>query len=671
LSDIMPTSGKAASRGGFWRLALLLLTLAAFLGGAVAVEQLAIDRLLHEDAVATGQAWTAVLADNTADLAAIAAGEPPSQETRKFLARVKTVGRVFLYKIYDASGVPRFVSDDLPEEADDEEDLAAHNPEAAEAIAAGGPTAEVKTGEPPGRPAFYAETYIPAFDARGRIVAVVESYVDQTGKRGQFQSVFAAATSALAALIILAFGVPAAAWYFRKRAQEKAEADLKFLAAYDPLSGLANRATLVEGLMAALADAPMRDRSLAVHCVNIDRFKDINDTLGLEAADMLLRLVADRLTAIAAPHDVVARLSADEFVVVQADIGERSEAEAFAARIAQEVAQPLTINGEEIAVTVGIGIAIAPEHGRDAERLLKSAMLALAKGKEDGRAQIRFFSTDLDNELYRRLKLERTIDLALAQRRFVVHFQPQYSPDGKKLAGFEALARLPTGDGSFIPPTDFVPAAERMGVISALGAWILEEACMAAAEWPEHLSVAVNLSPAQFGKEGVAGVVAAALERSGLDPRRLQLEITESLLLQDSSGVMDELARLKALGAAIVMDDFGTGYSSLGYLWRFPFDKIKIDGSFMRAFKTADAQAEKIVRAIVTLGHTLGMRVCVEGVENREHAGYALAVGSDEVQGFHFGRPVPATDVAGVILADFRQIPPQTKQAAPGTRAAG
>jgi EAL domain-containing protein (putative c-di-GMP-specific phosphodiesterase class I) len=319
------------------------------------------------------------------------------------------------------------------------------------------------------------------------------------------------------------------------------------------------------------------------------------------------------------------------------------------------MAAPVSLGGEDTALTVSVGVAISPEHGGDPERLIKSAELALAKAKSEGRAGIRFFSHDLDSELTARLRLERAIDTALANDGFALHFQPLYAEPGESLVGFEALARLPMANGNFIPPSDFIPAAERIGAIGRLGAWVLNKACTTAANWPEHLTVSVNLSPAQFGEDGnIVEVTAAALAASGLRPNRLLLEITESLLLHNSEGVMAELARLKALGCAIVMDDFGTGYSSLSYLWQFPFDKIKIDQSFMRAFDTPGAPAEKIVRTIAALGHAMGMQVCVEGVETARHAAYARTSGCDEVQGFHFGRPMPATEVAATIMADFK-----------------
>ena len=657
-----------------WRLVLFLVVgVAVFIGGAVAVERWTIARLLNDDAAATASAWTNFLASNTTDLPQIAAGTPPSAETEEFLARVKGMARVFLYKVYDAQGTARFVSGDLPETASDQEDLALHNPEAAEAIDKGVPAIELKQGVAPGRPAFYSEAYVPTFGKDGTVAAVVEAYIDQTAKRAEFEQVSFVSTIAIGLLIAAAFGLPAIAWYQRKGEQERSRGRIDYLANFDPLSGLANRGRLAEDLTRALAEAAPRGR-LAVHCIDIDQFTDINDWLGLKAGDRIIKILADRLRAATPPEDMVARVSGDEFAIIQRGARDRAGAALFAEKIARAIAIPVFLEGRQIPLSACVGVALAPGDGDDAERLIKSAKLALAKAKSEGRGRVRFFSHDLDGEMTARLQVEHAVEAALATGGFTLHYQPLYSEPSETLVGFEALARLPMADGSFIPPAAFIPAAERMGAINRLGAWVVMEACTTAAGWPEPLTVSVNLSALQFGKTSVADMIAAALAGSGLAPSRLLLEITESVLLTDRESVMAELAKLTALGTKIVMDDFGTGYSSLSYLWRFPFDKIKIDGSFMSAFDVPGAPAEKIMRTITTLGHTLGMSVCVEGVESERHAAYARRIGCDEVQGFHFGYPTPAIDLPATILADFhngveidRQADRPAKSAAAGS----
>ena len=635
-----------------WRPALLIVVVAALVGGAIAIQRLTIDRLLREEATAAARAWTEYLATSLADLDAITDGEAPSAESLRFLEQSQKVGQVFRYKIFDAEGRLALVSDELPVGDAEIAGLAEHNATAANAIAAGSPLIQTKAGTPPDRPLYYSEAYIPVV-RDGEVTAVVETYIDQTANRARFEGTFTIAAVALGLLVAAAFAIPAAAWYWRRRAHERAAAHITYLSNYDALTGLPNFAQFLDRLTRTIAEHPPADRPLALHSVDIDRFRNLNDDLGLAHADTLLAVAAGRLRAVAGPDDVVARLGGNEFIVLQKAPGDLAGAEAFASRLGAEIAAPIWLDGRMVTITAGIGIAMAPEHGLGPERLIKCARLALAKAKVAGPAQIRVFSADLDHQLNARLLVERGVEVALAFEGFALHFQPLYSRDGALLVGFEALARLPAADGTFVPPIDFIAAAERIGAINRVGAWVLRTACATATAWPENLTVAVNLSPAQFGDAGIVETVAAALKETELDPGRLQLEITENLLLRDTEAVLRELTELKNLGVTIAMDDFGTGYSSLSYLWRFPFDKLKIDASFMRAVETGDPSADKIVRAIAALGRSLDMTVCVEGVETALQAGFVAAVDCDEAQGFYFGRPVPTAEIAAIMLADF------------------
>jgi EAL domain-containing protein (putative c-di-GMP-specific phosphodiesterase class I) len=290
---------------------------------------------------------------------------------------------------------------------------------------------------------------------------------------------------------------------------------------------------------------------------------------------------------------------------------------------------------------------------------LKSADLALYKSKADGRNCIRFFAPEMDVALRERMTLEKLLRDAVLHERFVLHYQPVFESAGRGLIGFEALIRLPAEDGTLIPPLTFIPVAEDMRLIDKIGAWVLREACRAAMAWPESLTVAVNLSPAQFEAGSVSSVVASALEEAGLAPHRLELEITETLLLGNNDTIMKELQVLKAMGVAIVMDDFGTGYSSLSYLWRFPFDKIKIDRSFMQGVDASGRDAETVIKTIIALGRELHMRVTVEGVETTAQAAFLDGVDADQVQGFFFGRPLSASEISVGLLKNLHERLPQ------------
>jgi diguanylate cyclase (GGDEF)-like protein/PAS domain S-box-containing protein len=436
---------------------------------------------------------------------------------------------------------------------------------------------------------------------------------------------------------------------------QEAQAQISHMAHHDALTGLANRTQLVEKLQNALTALPSRGGGIALHFIDVDRFKSVNDTLGHDGGDLLLQTVAERLRSVTRVDDVVARLGGDEFVVVQTQVNGKDQAEDFARRLASAVTAPVKLGEQTIVATVSVGIALAPADGTNPERLLKSADLALYKAKADGRNCIRFFVAEMDTELQERFKLERIIRDAALHDRFELHYQPLFEISERRLIGFEALIRLPAEDGTLIPPLVFIPVAEDLRLIDKIGAWVLREACRTAATWPENLTVAVNLSPAQFLTGSVSDIVAAALKETGLAAHRLELEITETLLLGNSKAIMTELQKLKAMGVAIVMDDFGTGYSSLSYLWRFPFDKIKIDRSFMQGFDGSGRDVKTVVKTIIALGRELNMRVTVEGVETATQAAFLDKADGDQAQGFFFGRPVPAAEVSANILADFRK----------------
>src|ERR1700733_1183822 len=435
----------------------------------------------------------------------------------------------------------------------------------------------------------------------------------------------------------------------------EAQAQISHMAHHDALTGLANRTQLVEKLQNALTALPSRGGGIAVHFIDLDRFKSVNDTLGHDGGDFLLKIVAERLRSVIRIDDTVARLGGDEFVVVQTGVSDRDQVKEFARRLTSAVTAPMKLREQAIVATVSVGVAVAPADGSNPERLLKSADLALYKAKADGRNCIRFFLAEMDTELQARFKLEKIVREAVLRDGFELHYQPVFEISERRLVGFEALIRLPAEDGTLIPPLVFIPVAEDLRLIDKVGAWVLREACRTAATWPEHLTVAVNLSPAQFLAGDISDIVAAALKEAGLAAHRLELEITETLLLGNSEATMAELQTLKAMGVAIVMDDFGTGYSSLSYLWRFPFDKIKIDRSFMQGFEGSSRDAKVVVKTIIALGRELNMRVTVEGVETATQLAFLDKADGDQVQGFFFGRPVPASEVSANILNEFHE----------------
>ncbi len=429
-----------------------------------------------------------------------------------------------------------------------------------------------------------------------------------------------------------------------------AEANLERMARYDGLTKLPNRAFFRERLEEALDKA--RECGPVVLCLDLDGFKTVNDTLGHMVGDGLLRAVAQRLRDCVRTSDVVGRLGGDEFAIIQTEAGSPGESEGLAKRIIESLGTVFEIEHFQVAIGVSIGIAREDRPSDDAlaERataLLKNADVALYRAKVEGRATFRFFAAEMDRKLQARRLLELDLRTALEKGQFELFFQPLVNAGRGGVCCFEALLRWNHPERGMVPPDEFIPVAEETGLIKAIGRWVLQRACTEAAVWPCDVSVAVNMSPVQFGNPFLAAEVVKALDVSGLDPRRLELEITESVLILEDALVLTTLHQIRDLGVRIALDDFGTGYSSLSYLRRFPFDKIKIDRSFVRDLAAEDNIA--IVRAIMGLGHALKMCVVAEGVETLEQQIVLVGEGCTELQGYYFSPPRSAGHVPGLI----------------------
>ncbi|MDX7952934.1 EAL domain-containing protein [Lichenihabitans sp. Uapishka_5] len=419
----------------------------------------------------------------------------------------------------------------------------------------------------------------------------------------------------------------------------------------DDLTGLILRGALRDKLAGVLADARARQTGVAVHAIDLDRFKQINDTLGHAVGDLLLVKVAERLRSTLEPGDHAARLGGDEFLVVQAGVSDRAEAEARAARLTDLIGRTYVVQGHMLNVGASVGVALCPDDATDAVSLLRHADLALYRAKADGRGIARFFEPGMNARMQARQQLEADLRLALARRQFSLAFQPQYCLDAGSVSGFEALLRWTHPERGPISPADFIPLAEEIGLIVGIGEWVLRTACREAVGWPIPASIAVNVSPVQFKTGKLAETVFSVLAQTGLAPGRLELEITEGALLDETNLVLKTLHAVRDIGVRVSMDDFGTGYSSLSYLRRFPFDKIKIDQSFVRGLGDG-RDCEAIVRAVASLGASLGMRTTAEGVETPEQLARVRAEGCTEVQGYLTGRPLTAADATTLLLAE-------------------
>jgi diguanylate cyclase (GGDEF)-like protein len=430
--------------------------------------------------------------------------------------------------------------------------------------------------------------------------------------------------------------------------QRRSKIKIEHMAHHDALTDLANRVLLNERLEHALI-LVHRDEMIAIHHVDLDQFKAVNDTLGHPGGDKLLKMVADRLRRLVRESDTVARMGGDEFAIVQV-AANPTDATTLAQRVIGAMSEPFDIDGHQTSIGASVGIAVGPGDGLTPEELLRNADLALYRAKRDGRGTFRFFEPGMDLQMQARRIMEQDLRKALPAGEFELYYQPIINLANNEISGFEALIRWNHPTQGLIAPGSFIPLSEETGFIVPMGEWVIRQACATAALWPDDLHVAVNISAVQFRSPGLLQVIVGALAGSGLHPTRLEIEITETVLLLDKEATLTTLHRLRELGVRIAMDDFGTGYSSLTYLQCFPFDKIKIDRSFIRDIAD-NAGSLNIVRAVAALANGLGMQATAEGVETREQLDRITSEGCTEVQGFWFSHPLPAAEIERLFLS--------------------
>jgi diguanylate cyclase (GGDEF)-like protein len=592
-------------------------------------------------------------------------------DTLAELKRLRRMGDVFRFKLFSRDGHQRIVSDDLdlpdPLAARQGAMLGSHhgaNAHVAQIVLGGANFVETQSGAgKAGRPPLYTEAYVPIGEP-GKVRGVIEVYVDQTARAERIGAAFLQVTLGVGALLLVAGAVALVQAWLRLAERRRADERVRYLAAHDVLSGALNRASFQDALDRAAWRHEQGGPAFAVHCIDLDRFKEINDSLGHAAGDDVLREATERLRTLVRAGDAVARLGGDEFALLQIGVRGSDDASALAERAVQALSQPFSAAGQKVSCSASVGVARIGVDANTVKELMHRADVAMYRAKTAGRNRYSFYDADLDRSLEERRTLVRDLRAALTEGGLSLHYQPLYDADGRSLVGYEALMRWQHAQRGAVPPSVFIPLAEECGMIDVLGEWALQEACREAAGWQAPLRVSVNLSPAQFRPEhDLVGVVARALDACGLSADRLEIEITESLLMHNTEAALQTLSALAAMGVQVAMDDFGTGYSSLAYLWRFPFDKVKIDRAFTHGLDSDDKVA-LIVRSIITLAHSLGIRVNAEGVETQSQATLLRRLGCDELQGFLLGRPGPAASLRHEGAVRARPASPVTPNVA-------
>src|SRR5215470_16526129 len=439
--------------------------------------------------------------------------------------------------------------------------------------------------------------------------------------------------------------------------RQRSEERIAHMARHDALTDLPNRVLLLEQLNHEIKRVK-RGECLAVLCLDLDQFKSVNDALGHHIGDELLKLVGERLRNCTRELDIVARMGGDEFAIIMTQMEKAADAATLSKRIRDSVIRPYQVEGHQIVTDISIGISVAPMDAVESNELLRNADMALYDAKADGRGTFRFFEPEMNTRMKVRRELEMDLRKALATEQFELHYQPLVVLETNEVNGFEALLRWNHPSRGLVSPADFIPIAEETGLIVPLGEWVLKAACNEAVNWPEHIKVAVNLSPAQLNSRNLVSMVKAALQESGMPPRKLQLEITETVLLQNTFTTLATLHELRKMGVQIALDDFGTGYSSLSYLRSFPFDKIKIDRSFIQDLSNG-AEPLAIVNAVAGLAKCLNITSTAEGVETQQQMEVLQSIGCTEMQGYLFSHARPASEIR-----QFFAQPPSRKAGA-------
>jgi diguanylate cyclase (GGDEF)-like protein len=607
-----------------------------------------VNRAVSADADHKARDWAAYFIEHMPNLdKLIATGKPDASQLER-IATAEKVGDVFRFKLFDRRGVRTLVSDEAAY-AIEIASTGGDDANAVEVLRTGISKVSLNDGTgKKNRPPLYVEAYVPIVDAQGTVHGVVEVYLDQTKTASLLKTSFAALSLGLALFAALIFGLPTMAYLLRSMQVSEARQRGDYLTHYEPMTGLLNRASFTSKL-GSLLRGRSHGQNLALVLFDIDDFKSINDMHGHEAGDSFLKHVAACITGVCRETDLAARPGGDEFILA---LTGRSEAEVIELvdQLRRALGQPIHFQGKNLAATLSAGIYMVNRDADEMEDALHKADVAHYHAKLDGRDTCRMFSEDLENGMRARRELEQLIRRTVEQEGFELHYQPLLHTQSGACAGFEALLRLPNGQGGYISPLTCIPVIEAMGLINVVGKWVIEEATRTAATWPSHLFIAVNLSVKQFADGALVGHVKNALASSGLRPKQLELEVTETLLMQNTESTARQLTELRKLGVTLSMDDFGTGYSSLGYLWLYRFDKLKIDQSFISALSHNEEKAREILDTIIMLGHKLEMTVTAEGIETAHQAEVLAALACDHVQGYLYGRPAPASEIALFLL---------------------
>ena len=610
-----------------------------------------IENVVKQEAETEAVHWMEHFVAHLDNIETLVAGGVPDQNQSETINIAIEDAQVFLFKIFRSDGRTSFRSDEYrlkqegkPFTAPDENEN--ENEKARTVFSTGiSDITTVDGRQSPNRPDIYVEAYIPISNKSGERVGVAEVYIDQSEMAASLKDGFSWIALFLPIFSALIFLLPALGLLKESATAKTAKAEAEQLANFDVLTGLFNRRSFNKAAETYFAD----HTTIGTFFIDIDDFKKINDEHGHDGGDAFLRSVAHTLKSKLGENAIFARFGGDEFVACIGDVTS-DELQLIAQDVLASVAQGMSHRGQTITGHVSIGLNVAGTNVPLSD-MLHAADIALYKSKNEGKNTITFFSDELNNEFKHQQKLEKLLNKAIDGTGLELYFQPINQPDTRKILGFEALLRLRDEEGTMIPPDHFIPTAERLGLIKDIGKWVLCEALKAAKSWPKDIFISVNLSAVQFEQGDLPSFIKDLLIEHNFPADRLEVEVTESLLIADDGSTQKQLAAIKSLGVSIAMDDFGTGYSSLGYLWKYEFDKLKIDRSFLLGYDEDPTKLGKVIGSVVDLGHGIDMYVTMEGVESDKHVNILKGMGCDQLQGYYFGKPMPLANAELMMKA--------------------
>jgi diguanylate cyclase (GGDEF)-like protein len=628
---------------------LLLAAFCAAIGASgFALVSYGTSRLLEADAKMEAEKWSAYLAAQINKAPIVASTGQLSDGLAAAIEQARTVGGVYDLRIFDANGHPLFASTVPQNRQASGPSLVKSRPEIAKHFAKGVAHVVTSKGVIIGDPEFTVHAVVPVV-AKGKIATWLEIHLDQTARQALYFR--AALRISLAVGLIMAIG-PVLGFWYRTRQKQFAERQLSYFTSHDPGTGLLNAASWTDALAGELEALIASNKTPALLHINFEDIGLAASLHGPQAADHLMSVSAHRIADRIGLNTLMAKLNGTMFSVLVKDVADPMEAATIARSLIDDLALPVDWCGNSLVARLSVGIAMAPHDGDTGAKLSRAAGLALKDAREKGHNKYCFFNSEHEAHNEQERNLERIVLNAADQNALEVHYQPIVDLNSNKITGFEALLRLKSAELGSIPPSTFIPIAERTNVIDRIGLWCIEEACRTAATWPQDFVVSINLSPLQFNSGTLLPQLRRILDKTRFPAYRLEFEITEGILMDDDELVQTQLGALRDMGVKIAIDDFGTGYSSLNYLWRFPFSKLKIDRSFINAMMDSPSMAG-LLRAIIAMGRSMGLPITAEGVETAAQAQFLKKLHCDLVQGYFYSKPVPATELAALIMRDF------------------